>query len=341
MKVCQKINYKSIPKEMDDLLKNERKLRDLKTNQYINKKASKLNEYMLHCGLDSCIIAVSGGLDSSVTLGIVREAQLKKNSPIKRIEAISIPCNTDGATNQEIAYEKANSVAKHFDVQLKKIEISLPVINFIESIENQLELKSDQWSRGQAVSYFRTSSIYYTTSLLTTNGFRPIVIGTTNRDEGAYIGYFGKASDGMVDVQLISDIHKSKLKDIASFLKIPNNIITDSPTGDMYDGRLDEDVFGTTYDFVEYYTYFLEKTDDQKQTMLQKMDELNCLKEFNLMAVNIENMHKYNGHKYLGASPAIHLDIIPSLFEGGWKYNIYQGTEKECENPTTGDHTSW
>lgn len=341
MKINQKINYKKISKKLTLFLNIERKKRKFNTKNYINKKAKKLNEYMKNCNLDCCVIAVSGGLDSSVTLGIVKKAQLKYNSPIKRIEAISIPCNTDGATNQDIAYLKAKNVANHFDIKIKKIEISNPVMNFTKSIEKQIGLNSDPWSRGQAVSYFRTSSIYYTTSLLTNNGFKSIVIGTTNRDEGAYIGYFGKASDGMVDVQLISDIHKYELKKIAKYLDIPNQIINDSPTGDMYDGRLDEEVFGTPYDFVEFYTYYLEKSKNEKKILINKMKKNNCFEEFQLMAINIENMHRYNGHKYLGSSPAVHLDIIPALFKGGWKYNVYKRNKKECKSPTVGNHTSW
>ncbi|WP_258957573.1 hypothetical protein [Legionella sainthelensi] len=42
-----------------------------------------------------------------------------------------------------------------------------------------------------------------------------------NRDEGSYVGFFGKASDAMVDIQLISDLHKSEVKKLALFLNIP------------------------------------------------------------------------------------------------------------------------
>ena len=39
--------------------------------------------------------------------------------------------------------------------------------------------------------------------------------------------------------------------------------------------------------------------------------------KFNLYATNIENLHKYNLHKYLGKSPAIHLDLWDSSVKGG------------------------
>lgn len=339
MQVYQKIQYSELSENLLYLLKEEKEKRNFIIEKYINEKTDILNQYMRDCGLDSCVIAVSGGLDSSVTLGLVVEASKQKNSPIKKILALSIPCTNDGATNQDKSTQKAIALCDFFNIELKVVEIGEQVSNFVKSLENQTTLYSDQWSRGQAVSYFRTASIYSITSLMTSNNFRSIVVGTTNRDEGAYIGYFGKASDGMVDVQLISDAHKSDLRKLAEYLSIPKNIIYDSPTGDMYDGRLDEEVFGVPYDFVELYTYYLEK--ENKQDFIDKLVDLNVFDEFKKMSINLENMHKYNGHKYLGASPAVHLDVIKSTFEGGWIYNTYNGKAKECENPTVGDHQTW
>jgi hypothetical protein len=60
-------------------------------------------------------------------------------------------------------------------------------------------IKGTAWASGQLVSYLRTPMLYYQTALLTEQGFRSIACGTTNRDEGSYIGFFGKASDGSID----------------------------------------------------------------------------------------------------------------------------------------------
>lgn len=342
MKIYQKIFHTQLSSELQSVLTKERQLRGLDVTSYLNNKAEKLNQYMSDCGLDACVVAVSGGIDSSVTLGIVAHASKQINSPIKKIMAVSIPCHTDGATNQASANQKAFDIAKHFDIELKTVEIGKPVQFFVDELERQTELQSDQWSRGQAVSYMRTSAIYTTTSLLTANNYRSIVVGTTNRDEGAYIGYFGKASDGMVDVQLISDIHKFDLRILAKNLSIPNNIISDSPTGDMYDGRLDEEVFGVPYDFVELYTYYLSKNTEQQSVFRNELSlSNNVLDEFEAMAINLENMHRYNGHKYLGCSPSVHLDILESRVKNGWQYNTYEGKNTACEQPTFGNHKHW
>ena len=339
MKVYQKIQYDKLSEKLNKILLDLRAKRNIDTSTIISKKINILNQYMEDCSLNSCVIAVSGGLDSSVTLGLIKLAMEQEKSPIKKVLALSIPCSNDGATNQDSSTLKAKKLCDHFGIELKVIEIGNNVTSFVNNSVSSTELESDQWARGQAVAYYRTATIYSTTSLMTANGHRSIVVGTTNRDEGAYIGYFGKASDGMVDVQLISDLHKSTLRDIAENLSIPHNIIYDSPTGDMYDGRFDEEVFGVPYDFIELYTYYLSS--ENKEDFVKKLESFNVKEEFFNMSLNVENMHRYNGHKYLGASPAVHLDILPSLFEGGWKYNTYNGMQNECKQPTYGDHRSW
>jgi len=336
MKIYQKKFYK-MNTSINNLLKEYRKRRNFNPESYLHEKAKLLNQYMRDCGLDTCVIALSGGLDSSITTGIASYAKTIKNSPIKKILALSIPSNNEGATNQEIATEKGLNVANHFNVDFKTIEIGNNINSFSDNICDSVDLKKDNWSLGQSVAYYRTATIYSVTAILTANNYRPIVIGTTNRDEGAYIGYFGKASDGMVDIQLISDIHKSEVIQLAKYFSLPDNIITDSPTGDMYDGRLDEEVFGVPYDFVEFYTEYLTDKDFYEQ----KLIELNSLDYFLEMSKNLENMHKYNGHKYLGASPAVHLDIKESRITNGWKYNVYNGKTKECDSPNFGNHKDW
>ena len=167
-------------------------------------------------------------------------------------------------------------------------------------------------------------------SLLNQTGFGAIICGTTNKDEGAYLGYVGKASDGMVDVQIISDIHKSEVYQVAEELEIPESIIKAVPTGDMYDNRTDETVFGASYDFVELYLNYLNFDKQQKIQFVNSLDEISK-QQFDLYSKNLENLHKYNAHKYLSKSPAVHLDLYDSHINGGWE-NYYQITKNFMES---------
>lgn len=90
MQVYQKKFYTKLSKELNEVLQKERFERNFKKEDYLKEKAQRLNKYMSDCGLNACVVAVSGGIDSSVTLGIASYAQKMKDSPIKKIMAISI-----------------------------------------------------------------------------------------------------------------------------------------------------------------------------------------------------------------------------------------------------------
>lgn len=335
MKVTNTWPAEEIGPELSQLVKTLRG-RFPSFEDFIEMKVDRLCQYCADTGRDTLVVAVSGGVDSALVVGLCARAAARPESPVKRVVALSLPVYVDGATNQGSALSKAQEVCETFGVELFVIPLQ-EAHKAMEHLTVSALGEGDDWASGQLVSYLRTPAIYHTTSLLTAQGCAPIVVGTTNRDEGAYIGYFGKASDGMVDVQLISDMSKYYVRGCAESLGVPESVLSAPPTGDMYDARLDEEVFGAPYDFVELDAE-LRHRNDRKFVERLSSDAYRVFQDFKS---NIENMHRYNGHKYLGASPAIHLDVIDVLFEGGWTYQVYSGKSFACEQPTHGDHKRW
>ena len=113
--------------------------------------------------------------------------------------------------------------------------------------------------------------------------------GTTNRDEGAYIGFFGKASDGMVDLQPIADIHKSEVYAIAKILNIPEYIINASPKGDVWNNKLDVEMIGAPYDIVEVFILLLNMGIQPTSIIIKDVDENNLYQQY---VQNIESFVK-------------------------------------------------
>src|SRR5213075_1289727 len=131
------------------------------------------------------------------------------------------------------------------------------------------------------------------------------VVGTTNRDEGAYLGFFGKASDGMVDLQPISDLHKSEVRALARHLGVPDDVVDAVASGDVHDGRNDEQMIGASYDEVEAFLRLRELGLDPALCGARAL-------------AAIERQHATNRHKYAVGSPAVHLDVMPRGVPGGW-----------------------
>lgn len=308
-------------KEIIGLVNTYRSSKNFNPQYYIETKATLLNQYMLKFGLKSCVVAVSGGIDSALVLGLVHFASQQTNSPIQKIVALSLPVShSNGATGQLEATSRAKELCERFGIEHKTIELKVPHSILEEHVSNTLNIESGDWALGQLVAHTRTPTLYYTATLLTQEGFPAIIVGTTNRDEGLYLGYFGKASDGLVDLQVISDLHKSEVYSASEFLNIPSSILQVSPQGDMYDGRIDEEVFGASYDFVEYYLHYMTLDKELQDSIFESLSK-EAQEQFSFFKSNLDNLHRYNRHKYFSASPAVHLDLDQMIISEGWKTN--------------------
>lgn len=311
-------------KDLINELKIERNKRNFNPETYLNLKFEKIKCYFDEHKLDSIVIAVSGGVDSALVLALMVEFQKRYPEVLKKILPITLPAvENTGVSGQEELKGRVLDLSKSINIPIEIYDLSQISQQVNKETEDKFKIEIGDWAKGQFVPYLRTSYLYYLTNILSQEGYRSILIGTTNADEGQYLGYIGKASDGMVDLQPISDLHKREVLILAKVLNVPDSIIQVDPKGDMYDERTDEEVFGTSYDCVELYYKYLKKTQKEKEVWLTALND-EAREEFNKISINLENMHQYNLHKYLGCSPAVHLDVFPMQIKGGWKYYNFQ-----------------
>lgn len=311
-------------KPLQEALRMVRLQRGFRVEGLVEAKVKLLNDYYRESGLKSAVVAVSGGIDSAVVLGLVEMASRADDSPIERIVAVTLADHTnEGVTGQDEAEVLARKVCMVFGIEPVVIDMGGITQSIIGMVEHQVGFgKPDKikWCRGQATSYARTPTYYYVTSVLAAQGQPGLVIGTTNLSEGGFLGYFGKASDGMVDLQLISDLFKSEVYEVGRFLGVPEEVLNRAPTGDMFDATTDEVVFGAPYDFVELFTHMAWHQSNRAMVdeFIDEANDPEATQQFEEYVANLKRMHSYNAHKYLGRSPAVHLDILKSGVNGGW-----------------------
>lgn len=296
-------------KSIQQMLDTLRAKRGFDTESYLNAKVVAINEFFSSESLDSVVIGLSGGVDSSVALALFIEAARQKGSPIRKVVGIAMPIYSRGSTGQAHALTRACTMA---DIYFSEPKFDFKIADLsgtCAAYEAVTREDYDSFAVGQLLSIVRTPYLYFHAAILQSKGYRSIVSGTTNRDEGGYIGFYGKASDGMNDIQPIADIHKSEVYALAKLLGVPESIVNEKPKGDVWDGRTDFDMIGAEYDYIELHTLLKDYGQDLG------VSDPEIVHAF----INIERMHSINAHKYAVGLPCRFVDVMRRKVVGGWQ----------------------
>lgn len=316
MKVYTNTNTGPLTQPLAQLLENYRTERGFDAGSYVTEKAKMIATYAQTSGLKAAVVGISGGIDSSVVLGLLNYAYTHFDGP--RPVGVMLPAHSwDGASRQEETVNLGKILCNQLQVQNIEININ----NALEALAAQFEQttlgQTTPWARGQLTATMRTPSLYYTTSILSENAEPAFVVGTTNLDEGSWLGYVGKASDGMVDLQPICDLHKSEVYKVAEHLQLDERLLAPTPTGDMYDGRVDEEVFGAPYDGLELLRWRLLNPEKWAQNW-EKLDPLSRA-QWVSVEKNLTKVHSHNSHKYISGKVGVHLELLDNHTPGGWE----------------------
>src|SRR5690606_39275361 len=111
----------------------------------------------------------------------------------------------------------------------------------------------------------------------------------------------------------------SEVYQVARHLDVPASVLDAAPTGDVFDGRTDEQMIGASYDFIELYTLVLALGSDAARARLRSGWSEDAARQFAELGARLEALHGYNLHKYLGGTPASHLDTYERAVPGGWR----------------------
>lgn len=285
----------SLHTDLQHILEKYRNERNFDPESWVLKKCRIFNGYLKYNKLTSVVVSVSGGIDSAVTLGLLKFTMELPNSNLEKIIAVNQPVQSS-----DWALSRAKEVCNRLDIPILVIDQTEIFNQLVQTIEKQLGISSGNYAKGQLKSYMRTPVNYYLTQLSSQEGKKCIVMGTGNMDEDGYLAYFCKAGDGVVDVQLISDIHKSEVYKVGKYFDLPKSILEAKPSADLWDGQEDEDELGFPYDFIELYTgYYLEMDDDEREEMLESLSAEGLIQflEYEALAVEI---HEKNSHKLCG-----------------------------------------
>ena len=181
---------------------------------------------------EGVILGMSGGLDSSVT------AVLCKNAFPKSTLGLIMPCFSDP---EDIAHVK--QVAEKFDIETRKVDLSPIFLTVLETLESRAY--EEDIATANLKPRLRMLVLYYFA-----NKLNYLVVGTGNKSE-LMIGYFTKYGDGGVDLLPLGDLLKTEVRALAEVLDIPKAIIEMPPSAGLWAGQTDETEIGMSYEVLD------------------------------------------------------------------------------------------
>lgn len=243
--------------------------------------------YLNHHAINDVILGISGGVDSSLVLAILCEIK-KKHIPTLKIHAVNIHFtvynNIFDFSYIDILKKKYRDEVNFIDVNGSETLATMLISDMKIPVSRELTAQ---------VSYALRYQMLFTYAQF----FKGITIGTTNRDEFEYSGWFGKSSDMVVDLQIITSLHKFEVLEIAHRLEVPDEIINRTPVGDLIDMSSDEDNFGCSYDELSWYT---ASGKDIKNDYYENDSARDFQKFLATRFYKLEKLHGRNAHKYQG-----------------------------------------
>ena len=186
-----------------------------------------IREELAQRGYAKAVVAVSGGVDSSVTLALAARALGPEN-----VHALSLPHRD--SSPESVAH--ARLAAERFGVALETVDITPMVEGYARQTPDLTpRRKGNVMARVRMIVTFDKSEQY-----------RALPLGTGNKTERLF-GYFTWHADDSPPVNPLGDLYKTQVWGLAEHLGVPEEIAHKAPTADLEPGQTDEADLGVRY----------------------------------------------------------------------------------------------
>jgi len=213
-------------------------------------------------GFENVIVAVSGGIDSALSLALCVKALGKEH-----VYAVRLPYGK--MSNQ--ATEDAKLVTSFLGLSKEHVlqKDIYKVVNKIYSVIPDLEVRlsnphpdplPENQGEGDQRNFknIRMGNIMARVRMIflydLSKEKNALVVGTENKSE-FYLGYFTRFGDEASDIEPMRSLYKTQVREMAKVLGLPEKIITKSPTAGLWEGQTDEKEFGFSYEDADQVLY--------------------------------------------------------------------------------------
>lgn len=206
-------------------------------------------------GFQSVVLGLSGGIDSAVVCELAARALGPEN-----VLAVLMPYRTSSPES----VRHARVIVEKTGVLSEEVEISGVVDAFFEKVE-------DDAGRLRMGNVMARTRMLYLYDISARDG--RLVVGTSNKTE-LLLGYGTLFGDMASAVNPIGDLYKTQIWGLARHLQLPEDIVSKTPSADLWEGQSDEEDLGFSYGEVDLLLYLmLEKRMGKAVIVREGVDE--------------------------------------------------------------------
>ena len=208
---------------------------ELDYQQKIEKITDWLQRTVTETGLEDVVVAVSGGIDSAVSLALCVKALGREH-----VYAIRLPYGRMSTSSTEDAKLVTSSLSLPKEHIFQK-DIFKVVNKMIKQVVEEEKEEISDIRKGNMMARVRMTFLYDFAKAHNT-----LVVGTENKSE-YYLGYFTRFGDEASDIEPIRSLYKTQIWEVGKILGLPQEIITKKPSAGLWEGQTDEKEFGFSY----------------------------------------------------------------------------------------------
>ena len=213
--------------------------------QRINHITRWIRSYARSAKINTLVVGISGGIDSSVVSALCARTGLKTI-------VVQMPIRQNKKLDNRSSMQATWLLSQHDNVKHMSMDLT-PVFAAFEKKVGPFCAPEQEPNPGEQLAWANSRSrLRMMTLYQIAQSHGALVVGTGNRVEDFGVGFFTKYGDGGVDISPIGDCMKTQVWDMGRELGLPQEIIDAPPTDGLWDdGRTDEDQLGMSYTELE------------------------------------------------------------------------------------------
>lgn len=261
-----------------------------------------LRDYMDKCGFSKCVVGVSGGIDSAVTLALAAKVAGSSNTL-----GITMP----SAYSSGGSVSDSRALAENLGVELKTIPIHDTYMCFLSALSSSIDTKDVTVTQENLQARIRGNVLM---AFSNEYGYLPLSTGNKSELAVGYCTLYGDMSGGL---SLLGDVPKTKVYELAGYLNserelIPRSILEKAPSAELRPDQKDQDTLPPYETLDQILTGYIEQERSIEELVASGYDE----ETVRWVARAVRN----NEYKRRQAAPA--LRVTSKSFGGGRRMPI-------------------